>query len=174
MTNLTKAALAETLKEMIKTCPLDKITVKDLADRCQVNRQTFYYHFRDIYELVDWIIEQNFLKKFEQFMQEDNLTKNLKTMSDYVDEHKAFSLNVYRSVGKERAERYINHHIEQWLVSYLFVESSFEHNEMQIKFYVYGITGFIVDWLEGTIDLSTEELCGKLLYIVKSELVKVN
>lgn len=53
--NRTKRFLAQTLKEMIRETPLRKVTVKDLCARCKVNRGTFYYHFRDIQDLINWI-----------------------------------------------------------------------------------------------------------------------
>ena len=47
----TKAAFADALKKMMSVKPMEKITVKDLVEICGVNRQTFYYHFDDIYDL---------------------------------------------------------------------------------------------------------------------------
>ena len=55
MSQITKKALAGSLKKLSLEKPLDKITVTDIAEDCQVNRQTFYYHFQDIYDLVEWI-----------------------------------------------------------------------------------------------------------------------
>ena len=54
MSQLTKYALAQSLRKLLKERPLDKITVKDLVEDCGVNRQTFYYHFQDIYDLIAW------------------------------------------------------------------------------------------------------------------------
>ena len=53
--NITKKALAESLKELGSTRILDKITVADITEHCGVNRQTFYYHFKDILDLIEWI-----------------------------------------------------------------------------------------------------------------------
>ncbi len=39
--------------------PLDKITVTDIAEDCGINRMTFYYHFRDIYDLVEWACQED-------------------------------------------------------------------------------------------------------------------
>ena len=55
MSQTTKKALAASLKQLLKEKPLDKITVTDLVEDCEVNRQTFYYHFQDIYDLIEWI-----------------------------------------------------------------------------------------------------------------------
>ena len=55
MSTITKRALEASLKKLVKTKPLNKITVSDITDDCGINRMTFYYHFKDIYDLVEWI-----------------------------------------------------------------------------------------------------------------------
>ena len=50
--NLTKKAIALSAKELTKEKPYDKISISDIADRCGIKRQTFYYHFQDKYELL--------------------------------------------------------------------------------------------------------------------------
>ena len=55
MSSLTKKAIAYTFKDILKEKSFSKITVTDIAKRCDINRQTFYYHFQDIRDLVEWI-----------------------------------------------------------------------------------------------------------------------
>ena len=50
----TKKAISFTLKELLLEKPLSKITVNDITERCNINRQTFYYHFESITDLVEW------------------------------------------------------------------------------------------------------------------------
>ena len=57
MSNLTKKALRETMIKALNERPLDKIKVKELVEECGVNRNTFYYHYKDIYELLADIFE---------------------------------------------------------------------------------------------------------------------
>ena len=52
---LTKRVLADGIKKVMETKAFDKITVTDITDSCGVSRNTFYYHFQDKYELVNWI-----------------------------------------------------------------------------------------------------------------------
>ena len=54
MSNTTKRALENSLKQMLLKKPLDKITISDLTDDCGISRMAFYYHFKDIYDLVEW------------------------------------------------------------------------------------------------------------------------
>ena len=54
MANMTKYALEASLKKMMLQKPLDKITINDLTEDCGISRMAFYYHFKDIYDLVEW------------------------------------------------------------------------------------------------------------------------
>ena len=56
MRHTTKEALAEAFEGLLEKRSIDKITVKDIVTECGVNRQTFYYHFRDIYDLMEWAL----------------------------------------------------------------------------------------------------------------------
>ena len=54
MSQTTKRALAASLKHLLLQKPLNKITINDIAEDCGISRMTFYYHFKDIYDLVEW------------------------------------------------------------------------------------------------------------------------
>ena len=66
MSNITKKAIAASLKNLLKEKKLNKITVQDIADDCGINRQTFYYHFQDVYDLVEWICIQDTEKVLQE------------------------------------------------------------------------------------------------------------
>ena len=72
--NITKNALASSLKELMKTKNFEKISVSDICEGCNMNRKSFYYHFRDKYDLLNWIFEIDFLKnvEFKSLMEEDD------------------------------------------------------------------------------------------------------
>ena len=59
--NITKRALASVFKKLMEEMPFAKISVSDICERCQMNRKSFYYHFKDKYELVNWIFDTEFL-----------------------------------------------------------------------------------------------------------------
>ena len=54
----TKTMIAETFFNMAKGKSIDKITVTDLVERCKISRQTFYYHFKDIMDVLEWGMER--------------------------------------------------------------------------------------------------------------------
>jgi AcrR family transcriptional regulator len=55
MSKYTKLALGESLKRLLQKKPLSKITITEIVEDCGLNRMTFYYHFKDIYELLEWV-----------------------------------------------------------------------------------------------------------------------
>ena len=59
MHKTTKQAMEESLKRLLLQKPLNKITISDITEECEVNRMTFYYHFKDIYDLVEWSCEED-------------------------------------------------------------------------------------------------------------------
>ena len=62
MSQTTKRALEASFKKLLLEKPLNKITINDITEDCGVNRMTFYYHFKDIYDLVDWILAEDAAK----------------------------------------------------------------------------------------------------------------
>jgi len=60
--NITKKALAASLKELMQKKSLTHISVSDICEGCDMNRKSFYYHFRDKYDLVNWIFDSEFIR----------------------------------------------------------------------------------------------------------------
>ncbi len=59
--NITKRALATALRALMAELPFEKINVSHICERCQMNRKSFYYHFKDKYDLVNWIFDTEFI-----------------------------------------------------------------------------------------------------------------
>lgn len=59
MSQITKRAIEASLKNLLLKKPFDKITINDIAEDCGISRMTFYYHFKDIYDLVEWACEED-------------------------------------------------------------------------------------------------------------------
>ncbi len=64
--SITKRALADSMKELMNEKSLSKISIKDIVQRCNMNRKSFYYHFKDKYDLVNWIYYTDFVTSFEE------------------------------------------------------------------------------------------------------------
>ena len=107
MPNLTKQALEESLKKLLLVKPLDKITINDLTNDCGISRMAFYYHFKDIYDLVEWACIEDATRALQGKKTYADWQEGLLQIFEAVQENKPFILNVYRSVSREQIENYL-------------------------------------------------------------------
>ncbi|UQT48511.1 TetR/AcrR family transcriptional regulator C-terminal domain-containing protein [Flavonifractor plautii] len=97
----TKLALANALKKLLQKKFLDDITVKELVEECEVNRQTFYYHFQDIYDLLRWFLEH---ETSEALRGADCWQDALRAAFRYVQDNHLAIYHVYRSSGRDHLD----------------------------------------------------------------------
>ena len=107
MSELTKRAIQESFKKLLSNQPLDKITVKNITDDCGVNRNTFYYHYSDIYQLLEEIFLTEAQKSVEKMEVGQSWEEGLKTGLCFVKENKKLIYHVYSSLHRETIERYL-------------------------------------------------------------------
>ena len=107
MSQVTKRALEASLKHLLLQKPLNKITINDIAEDCGINRMTFYYHFKDIYDLVEWCCEEDASRALAGKKTYETWQQGLLQIFEAVQDNKPFILNVYRSVSREQVENYL-------------------------------------------------------------------
>ena len=107
MANITKLALEAALKKELLTKPLDKITINDLAEDCGISRMAFYYHFKDIYDLVEWVCVEDGTKALQGKKNYENWQEGFCQIFEAVQENKPFIMNVYRCVDRQKIESYL-------------------------------------------------------------------
>ena len=107
MSQTTKRALEASLKKLLLQNPLSKITVSDLTEDCGVSRMTFYYHFKGIYDLVEWSCVEDAARVLEGKKTYATWQDGFFQIFQAVEENKPFILNVYRSVSREQVEIYL-------------------------------------------------------------------
>lgn len=81
----TKKMLANTLISLMKKKPLSKISISEIVKTCQINRKTFYYHFADIYELLEWHLEQEVSSIAKSTKSPDDFDVAFRISLDYMD-----------------------------------------------------------------------------------------
>ncbi|MGH0052312.1 MAG: TetR/AcrR family transcriptional regulator C-terminal domain-containing protein [Sphaerochaetaceae bacterium] len=97
---ITKRALADSLKECVKTTPFEKISITDICKDCGLNRKSFYYHFHDKYALAIWIFEDELGSSIKKDMDFQSATFPLVLqICTYFEENRVFYANVLQSVG---------------------------------------------------------------------------
>ena len=91
--------LAESLKELSQNQPLEKITIKEITDKAGVIRPTFYNHFQDKYELIEWIIVNELLVPMHPLIQADMITEAMVLLFTNIEKEKAFYTRAVKLEG---------------------------------------------------------------------------
>ena len=107
MSQVTKRALVASLKNQLLKKPLDKVTISDITDDCGISRMTFYYHFKDIYDLIEWAFEEEASRILEGKKDYDTWQQGYLRIFEDLNANKPFIMNVYRSISREKVENYL-------------------------------------------------------------------
>lgn len=164
----TKLQLAAALKTLMAQKSMDKITIAELTGICNIRRQSFYYHFEDIYDLLRWMIENEAISLLKQ--QEGALLwkEGFLQLFRYLEENRAVCLCALKSMGRDHLRRFfeadiyaIIHRTIEQLSEKIGVRNnldSFVDVEMLTHFYVVALAGMMESWLLGEIDRTPEQL----------------
>ena len=163
MPNTTKAALEESLKRLLLKKPLDKITITDITTDCGISRMAFYYHFKDIYDLVEWSCVEDGTKALQGKKTSESWTEGLTQIFEAVLENKPFIMNVYRNVDRERIENYLFKLTYALIVGVVEEKSkglniTEEDKKFIADFYKYGFVGIMLEWIREGMKENIEDL----------------
>lgn len=108
----TKNELANSLKDLMKKTSFRKITIQNVTDHCGLNRQTFYYHYKDMNDLLSWIYQNELFREIDTNRDWKNF---LITAVEYAQKNRTFVRNTIRSLRKETVERFLSPSVSQWV-----------------------------------------------------------
>ena len=103
----TKFAIAFAFKELLLEKSIDKITINDITEKCGINRQTFYYHFHDIYELIEWICETDADHVLKQNKTYDTWQEGFLAIFHLLKKDEPFVVNIYHNAPRGYIYRYL-------------------------------------------------------------------
>ncbi len=115
--NITKQALANALKALMLKKTLNKISVGDIVNECKLTRQTFYYHFKDKYDLMNWIYYTETARFMDSYHTIENWTDGLVELCYYMQENKSFFSNALKTVGQNSFPEYLQNYIHDITLS---------------------------------------------------------
>ncbi len=159
-----KAQLGLALKKMMVTTKLDEISVINLTKECNVNRQTFYYHFRNIYDLLTWV----FLNEEIEKPMNDELEEGIYIGMRYIKTNKSFLANTLESAAKDLVRAFLFNYFYNVNLLYLAKEDKEERisnkeKKLLARVYGEGIASSLIAWVEGLIDYTETEFVITLL-----------
>lgn len=153
MSQVTKRALEASLKNLLLKKPLSKITINDITEDCGISRMTFYYHFKDIYDLVEWSCLEDAKRALEGKKTYETWEQGILQIFEAVLDNKPFIINVYRSVSREHVENYLFRMTYDLLIGVVNEKSAGmtvreEDKEFIADFYKYAFVGVMLNWVK--------------------------
>lgn len=172
MSQITKRALEQSLKNLLLKKPLTKITINDITEDCGINRMTFYYHFKDIYDLVEWSCLEDARKALEEKKTYDTWQQGFLQIFEAVLENKPFIMNVYRCVHREQVEKYLKPLVDNLLLGVINEEAEGitvreEDREFIAQVYSYIFVGLMLDWIKDDMKENPEDIVERLAVLIK-------
>ena len=164
--SITKRALAQALKDLMRTEPFSKISVGDICQACDMSRKSFYYHFRDKYDLVNWIFRSEFL----QTVQPETYPNGWLLLADmcaYFYREQTFYRSALLISGQNSFREYFGQAIAPIIL--FFTRDIFdgvEHADFYVTFFSDAILASLIRWLTEGAQIPPEEYLGQLRHIL--------
>lgn len=172
--SLTKKALANALKELMKEKTFEKISISDICERCQMNRKSFYYHFIDKYDLVNWIFDTEFIATVQKTLHEESW-EVIMSVSELLYNNRDF----YKKALKIQGQNSFSDHFHEMMFS--IISTRFEDlanvgevHSFQTQFYTDAIVMAYKRWIMEELNMTPldflEEIRACLKIIKNKEL----
>ncbi len=154
MRQTTKEAIAQALEGLLEKRGIEKITVKDIVAECGINRQTFYYHFHDIYDLMEWALTWNIEQYAGQHLSPGmDWREQIRALFHFFYLRRTIMLHGYDATNRMQYERvviqWVRGFIRQRMEDYpQAARVPEEKREFICMVYARGVTALFLEWLE--------------------------
>ena len=143
-----KTVISNTFVSMVKQKGIDKITVKALIEACDISRQTFYYHFQDIMEVIGWSLEQAAKNMLAKSLEADTPEETLGILISSAVENRTLIRRLLDSQKREQMEKLFVHAARTYLQELIRnkphkVALDYADTEIALDFWAFGITGLL-------------------------------
>ena len=169
---ITKKAIAQGFKELIKKKILDKITIADITEICGLNRQTFYYHFQDKYELVNWIYYNEAISILSNDLSIQNWDQKVLELLQIMKDESYFYMSTLKNTNSNEFHNYlycVSKEIFSDIIENLVKPNIIEETDKEFiaEFISYGVVGMIVAWAKNGMKQSPENISSRIKSILE-------
>ncbi|RKI86797.1 TetR family transcriptional regulator [bacterium 0.1xD8-71] len=165
--------LAESFKQLLIKNPIEKITIKDITDGAGVIRPTFYNHFQDKYDLLEWIVKHELLGPFFPQLKRGHLEDGLILIFTNALQMKEFCIRAAKMEGQNSFESIVRKCIWEMLLTYIRTRCenrNFSHSwmtpEIVAEYYAQSLTFVVMTWIRKDMIISSEEMATVYQYII--------
>lgn len=138
--------------DLLNKKPINKITVKEIAQECGINRNSFYYHFNDLPNLIEVILTEEAERFVSLHKEDDSIYLHLLDAVDFAIENKTAVYHIYNSANRDMFERYLDRITEKTIADFMDYATadrsiSDEDKEAVVLYYRCLLVGFVINWL---------------------------
>lgn len=175
MSNTTKRMLSLSLKKLLAKTTLDNITIQDITDDAEVSRKTFYYHFQDIYALLEWTLSEDYQYLLESKVKRGDWQESIVTLFEYMQENRLIILNAFHSLERDTLEHEVFSILSPLLFDLLNAQPNFkllndEDQRFIVSVYGLGVTGLLLRWISTDMLAPSEPLIRQLYRLASGSL----
>lgn len=174
MANFTRRAIKETFIELLEERPLNDISIKDIVEKCGINRNSFYYHYQDLPALIEEIVKEEAEAIIHAYPSVTTIVECFDAVIEFTSHRKKAIMHIYRSLSREVFERNLMMVCEYFVRSYVETASadtpvSAEDKKTIIDFYKCVCFGLAIDWLNnGMTEAYTQSI--RRIFLLKKDL----
>ncbi|WKY42846.1 TetR/AcrR family transcriptional regulator C-terminal domain-containing protein [Eubacteriaceae bacterium ES2] len=174
-TSITKRALADGFKELLKIKSFEKITITDITSKCGLNRQTFYYHFQDKYDLINWIVYQEGILMVKNDLTIDNWDQKVSKLLSIMKKDKLFYQTTLKDIEGTEFSNYlfsVTRDIFLEMIDHISLNNHSDHTiDNNKKYFVaeflsHGVVGMITSWAKNGMKQDPEEITESIRDII--------
>lgn len=171
----TKHMIAQGMKTLLETRNFEDISVGDLAKQCHISRNTFYYHFKDKYDIINWI----FYSEITPIIGDANITNwadKLLDLCKYMQQNKSFYRKVLYVQGQNSFSEGLIEFYTNLVQNLLFkanAEQILSQEEIRVisHFYAFGFTGVLLNWAKNGMESDPEPVIVMLQELFSGKIV---
>lgn len=172
--------LAESFKELAVQQPIEKITIKEITDRAGVIRPTFYNHFQDKYELLEWIITTELLEPVQPLMQNGMIDEALVLVFTTIGKEKEFYMRASRLKGQNSFGDIVKGCITNVLL-HSFEERTIDANvpspwltkERIARYHAQSMSFLVLSWIQSGMTMPAREMADIYNYMIKNSIADI-
>lgn len=178
--NTTNTLLAKSFKELVLHHPIEKITIKEITDRAGVIRPTFYNHFQDKYELLEWIIHTDLLEPIRPLIENKMVNEALLLLFMNMEKEREFYMKAARLEGQNSFELIARGCVKEILLEVMETNATDKiskfpwlTHERIAEYYAQSMCSVVIVWIKSGMSISPKELVEIYDYIMEHSMAEV-
>ena len=171
--NTTNQILADSIKALVLTKPVEKITIKEITDKAGVIRPTFYNHFQDKFELLEWIITKDLLEPIHPLIQNKMISEAMVLLFSNIEKERAFYSRAIKLEGPMSFQSIAQKCVKEELAD-VFRELStgkkYIHSwltpELLASYYAQSMCFAVIEWIKMGMNIPPKEMAEVYNYMI--------